>query len=240
MKKIKLLRELRHYPVFGAKKVGDVIEKPRAYAYVVLRRLKKEGLVYEIEKNKYSTHADPLIVASHLVWPSYLSCWTALRFHGLTEQLPAAIQVVTTRSRKNRVINFGGSRVEFIKVKPKFFFGFEKLAYGGFEIFVATPEKALVDCALFKKTSFSTVIEAVKNHSSELDAGKLAECLLRVGNGALAKRFGFLLHKLGLVNSRQASKLKKLADKQLVPLDYAAPAKGRRNKEWSVVENVEF
>ncbi|MCQ8898325.1 MAG: hypothetical protein NQU48_02650 [Hadesarchaea archaeon] len=62
--------------------------------------MKREKLIREIERNKYTLHEDPLLIASSITWPSYISCWAALSHHHLTEQLRTAIHVVTTRSRK--------------------------------------------------------------------------------------------------------------------------------------------
>jgi hypothetical protein len=52
-----------------------------------------------------------------------------LQFHHLTEQLPFTIAVVTTRSRKNRKIEFRNSKIEFSRVAPSRFFGYDKIAF---------------------------------------------------------------------------------------------------------------
>src|SRR3989344_5954449 len=101
MKKIELIRELEKYPVLSLKNVKEIIKKDNEYAKLVVYRLKKEKLLFEIERNRYTLQKDSLIVASNITWPSYISCWSALRYYNLTEQLPKVIFVITTRARKN-------------------------------------------------------------------------------------------------------------------------------------------
>ncbi len=234
MKKIELLRKLEKYPVFGLKEVSNAIGKECSYAKLALYRMKKEGLVFEIERNKYALIKEPMIIASRMLWPCYLSCWTALRFHSLTEQLPTAIYALTTKQRRKKEIAIGETKIIFIVISPKNFFGFQKERHGNYDIFVADREKALIDSAMLKKVSFSELAEIFLRSMQEIDAEKMAGYLLRIKNKALIKRFGFLLEKAGIASE----KLKKAIDSKYVPLDYTIAAKGIKNKRWKVIENV--
>ncbi len=235
MKKIELLKALEKYAVFSNKKVGEIIGKDRAYTKLVVYRLKNEGLIAEIERGKYTVYRDPLLIASNLTWPSYISCWAALRHHGLTEQLPTVIHVVTTRSRKRRELTFGGARIVFIKTKPSSFFGFEKLQRDGLEIFMADPEKALLDSVLFRRVSFSEIAEMVRKNFRSIDTEKLTDYVLKIGDGSLAKRFGYMLERLGV---RTHGKLRKFVGRNYTKLDHALPAEGKKDERWMVVDNV--
>jgi predicted transcriptional regulator of viral defense system len=235
MKKLELLRELGKTPTFNNKRVRELIGKDSAYTWLVVHRMKRDGLITEIEKDKYTVHEDPLVVASSLTWPSYISCWAALRHHGLTEQLPTAIHVVTTRSRKRREVEFGNARIVFIRTKPSCFFGFGKTRLGGLEVFVAEPEKALVDSALFRRVSFSEIADIVRENFKSIDASKLIGHLLKIGNSASAKRFGYLLECLGV---ETYGKLGKFVGRSYTKLDYARPAKGKKSERWMVMDNV--
>ena len=86
MKKLELIRELEKYPVLSLKNVKEAIKKGNEYAKLVVYRLKKEKLIFEIEKNRYALQKDPFIVASNITWPSYISCWPALRYYNLITQ----------------------------------------------------------------------------------------------------------------------------------------------------------
>ena len=235
MKTIALIKKLEEYPVFNLKTLKQIIEKDSNYAKLVLYRLKKYKLIFEIEKNKYTVNEDPIIAASNIIWPCYISFWSALRYYNLTEQLPHAIGVITTRTRKKREINFDNTKIIFTKIKPKYFFGYKKEMYQNFNIFIADKEKALIDSALFKKISFSEICSIITNNIKDIDKELLISYLVKIRNKALAKRFGFLLDKLGINKFKE---LKKLINYKYVPLDYSLKAKGEKNKQWKVINNV--
>lgn len=237
MKKLELIRELEKYPVLNLKIVKGIIKKNKKYAKLVVYRLKKEKLLFEIEKNKYTLQKDPLGIASNITWPSYVSCWPALRYYNLTEQLPQVIFVITTRARKNREVSFSNSRIIFIKTKAEYFFGYKKERYGNFDIFIADKEKAIIDSALFKRISFSEISEIVKNNFEEFNKNIFIDYLIKIKNKTLIKRFGFLFDKIGADNY---DKLKKFIDFKYVPLEYSVKAKGRKDKKWRIIKNVEL
>lgn len=237
MNKIRLLKELERYVIFNNKVLRDITGKPSSYVKLLVYRLKKQDLVFEIERNKYTVHKDSLLIASRIVWPSYLSCWTALRYHNLTEQLPTSIFVITTRARKKSRLKFENTEIIFIKIKPKYFFGFNKENYGGFTIFMADPEKALIDSALFKKISFLELYSMMKEHKKEINMKLIIIYLKRIKNKTLIKRFGFAFDKLGF---DLFSKLKRFINDKYVFLDYAGASKGKKNKKWRLTENAEL
>ncbi len=233
--KLALIKALEHYPVITVKTVSDITGKDRRYAKLVVHRLWKEGLLRRIRRNIYTMQVDPMIVASTIVWPSYISGWSALRFHNLTEQLPSLINVVTTRRMKKRTFLFDGTRIALTRTKPSNFFGYRRESQGGFQVFIAEAEKALLDSALFRMMSFSEVCAVLREHRDSLDLGVLVRHLLRTGNKTLAKRFGYLIESI----SMDASSLEKRIDSRYVPLDYALPSGGKRDKRWKVMVNVE-
>lgn len=234
MVKVELYKELEKHVVFNAKKVSEVTIKSKGYARLLIHRLQRSGLINKIEKDKYTTYNDPFLVASHIVWPSYISCWSAVRYYNLTEQLPNIIHVITTRSKKRKRIKFKGAELVFIKVKKDFFYGYGKVIYRDFEIFVADKEKALIDSAVLKKISFSQLMRIIKENKREIDFGKLITCLLKSNNTTAIKRFGYLFDKLNV----ECEALAKSIDKNYVPLDYCFPGKGRKNSKWKVIVNV--
>lgn len=232
-----LLRKLEKYPVFNLKTLSEIIGKNRDYAKLVIYRLKKEGLIFEIERNRYTLNKDPLLVASNILWPCYISSWTALRYYNLTEQLPQISYIMTTRAKKKKEVIFNNTKIVFIKIKPKYFFGYKKEIYNGFQIFIAEKEKALLDSVLFKKISFSEISDIINNNIKNINVPLLISYLIKIKNKAMIKRFGFLLYKN---NIDIYKKVKKFIDFKYVPLDYAIKAKGEKNKKWKIIENVEL
>jgi predicted transcriptional regulator of viral defense system len=177
-----LLKELQNYPVFGVREISNICGADKNYAKLVLYRLKKTGAIFPLERDKYTVHTDPLVVASRLVWPSYISSWGAIRHYNLTEQLPNYIEVVTTRPRKSKekIITFMNANIEFIKIKREYFFGYKKIRYGENDIFIADKEKALADALYLGQMSFETVIETIREHKEEIDVDLLKKYLKRM------------------------------------------------------------
>jgi predicted transcriptional regulator of viral defense system len=186
-----LVRALRRYPVFSVRDIAGVLNKGRNYAYLVAYRLKKNGAINEIEKGKYSLDSDPFLVASWVVWPSYISGWAALNYYNLTEQLPFTIHVMTTRKRKRKIISYGNAKIEFVKIKNSAFTGFQRIPYQGKEIFIAEKEKAIIDGLATKKMSFGEAIELIRINRGKISSRKLFS-YARAWTG-LAKRLKAML-----------------------------------------------
>lgn len=191
MKSRELLLKLRNYVVFTASDIEKITGKSRHYAYLWLQRLKKSDLAYEIEKGRYTVHTDSFLVASRIVWPSYVSGWAALQFHHLTEQLPNVIEVVTTRSRKRRKISFMGVEIEFSRVREPHFFGYEKIDYKRCSIFLADKEKAMLDGMLLKHLSPSEFADILKKNRKSISTARLKKY-----SKGMSKNFSSKIKKL--------------------------------------------
>lgn len=106
-----------------------------------VRRLVRGIWLLDVSANSWSLHpyiSDPS--------PSYLSLQTALFHHGMIEQIPSVVHVVTTA--KSRKIDTAAGKYELHQVAPAFFAGFQPLNGGPAQM--AAPEKALVDFLYFR------------------------------------------------------------------------------------------
>ncbi len=166
-------KALQRYPVFAVRDLANLLNKKKDYAYLQAYRWKKKNLIYEIEKGKYTTEEDPFLVSSWVIWPSYISGWAALHFHHLTEQLPFTIQIMTTRKRNKKIINYGNAKISFTTIKPSFLSGYMRVIYQQKEIFIAEKEKALVDALATRKMSFAEGIEIIKSNKRKINFRKL-------------------------------------------------------------------
>ena len=234
MKKIELLKELGKYPLFNLKTVRDMTNKDGNYTKLLIHRLKKDKLIFEIEKNKYTLNKDSFTIASNMIWPCYISGWSAVSYYHLTDQIPQAIFVITTRARKKREIIFNNTKIIFTRVKPKYFFGYKRERYGDYDIFIAEKEKALIDSALLKKISFSEVCDIIKDNVEDINIPLLIKYLIKIKNKSLMKRFGFLLDRLNIKNDE----LSRLIDFKYIPLDELISKKGKKDKKWRIIDNV--
>jgi predicted transcriptional regulator of viral defense system len=110
-----------------------------------MRRLAKSGLVTPMRKGLWALaeRPDPRALAEYVTapYPSYLSLQTALYQHGMIDQIPSMIFVVSL-ARSAR-IETGLGTYSVHHVQPALFDGFESLPDSGIKL--ALPEKALVD-----------------------------------------------------------------------------------------------
>lgn len=235
MQAIKILKQLEKYPIFNNKKIREILHCNRNYAKLYLHRLAKKELIFKIERDKYTLAQDALIIASHLVWPAYFSCWTAFRYYNLTEQLPTTLFVLSPRTRKRQEISFKYNKILFIRIPVSFMFGYRREIYQGFEIFIATPEKALLDSLYFKQISVPEIKDILSEHKEEFNFELCTKYILQLKKKSLAKRAGYLLEKMGY---DAYAKLKPLLDGRYLLLSSGGKAAGPKIKKWRIIENV--
>ena len=224
MQTIQLLKILEKYPIFTEKDITKITNKNSAYARILLHRIQKKDYILRIERGKYTVHKDPLIFASHIVTPSYLSLWTALKFYSLTEQQPQIIWVISKRKHKN--IKFNNINIKFITAK--YLFGYKKMRYQDFDIFIAEKEKAILDSIIYK-LPLEDISQATKE---EINYKKLAEYTKTTKNKSLIKRIGYILEK----KTGNPYGLKAL-DNNYIVLDYSLKKTGKKDSKWKIFVN---
>ncbi len=227
MKKLELIKKLRQFPLFSFNEFVRLTGMSSEYARLYLFRLKKDGLIFQIERGKYSVYDDSMIFSSFINVPSYISFWTAFRFYNFTEQLPSDIMIAVPRTRTD--IAFQGTNIRFFKTK--YFWGYKKQRYKDFDIFLAEKEKGILDAFLLKNTPFDEIVKALQ--SKEYDALKLVEYGIRTKNKSLIKRVGYIMEYLGF----NTEKLLKFIDNNYVLLDWNGTKKGKKIKKWKIIEN---
>lgn len=227
MKKIIIIRLLEKYPLFTLNEfvrlTGKKVQDTRNYLY----RLRKEGLIFRIERGKYTAIDNPVAFASCIAVPSYISFWTAIRHYNLTEQMPKDIMVAVPKPKKS--LTFRGTKIRFFTTKQMW--GYGKQRYGNFDIMIAEAEKAVIDSMLLKNVPFDEIVKAVK--SGETDKNKLISYTLRTKNSSLGKRLGFMLETFGF----KAEELLNLADNNYVLLDWYGRKEGKKDKRWKLIIN---
>lgn len=235
METLQIVKKLEEYPTFNIDTFANIIDNDKTYAKVFLNRLKNRGIVKQIQRNVYTVQEDPLIIASRIIWPSYISLWAAFRHHNITEQIPSKISVITSRSKSRKNIQMMNTTIIFEKIRPSWFFGFSKIKIQDFEVFMAEPEKALIDAVLLKKISTAEIYFILKENIKNISTIKIVDYIFRTKNQALAKRFGWMLESLGC---KYVKRLKKQTYKTMIPLDITRPMTGLNDKKWGVVVNI--
>ncbi len=109
-----------------------------------LSRLSAADLLTPVRRGLWALGAtpDPLALAGYVTapYPNYLSLQTALHHHGMIEQIPASIYLVSLA--RGGLLRTAVGSYSIHHVQPAFFGGFELLPGG---VSMALPEKALVD-----------------------------------------------------------------------------------------------
>ena len=227
--------ESRGMLFFTSSDAARFLDLDKEKVYSMLSRMKGKGLVSSVEQGKYVltetlNSRDAYVLASNLVDGSYLGFFSALHFHGLTDQVPQKIQVVATK-RKNNEVEIQGRDLEFITVRSKDFFGYERFG----EALVSTPEKTVIDSLRIpgKSGDLSNIFEL---DFHEFDVGKLVDYAVKTGSSAVASRLGLLLETKNI--GFRESKLKDLISHYSL-FDPSRPKENPVNK-WKIYCNREI
>jgi predicted transcriptional regulator of viral defense system len=210
----------------------------------LLDRMEQAGLVARIEQGKFlllgltpeKVLSNPLYIGCNLVTPAYISFWSALHFHGFTEQAPRTTLVATTRRKKE--ITFREMNFKFVTLKPVAFFGYRREILAELPVVVADEPKSILDSLSlpYYAGGIPEVAKALQTAVSQesLEMPRLLEYAERLQNASLRSRLGYLLELLG----QSISSLK--AAKGPVKLDPQNPARGSFNKRWKLYVNIEL
>ena len=179
-----------------------------------------------------------------------ISHWSALHHHGLTEQIPRDVFVLTTtdawvpRPRKDRRERAGGGFVvgdttyRFIQVKPDRYFGDENLWVGEARVSMTDLERTLLDCLSMPQHcgGFGEALYAFQAAMPRLNIERITEYAIRLGV-TTAKRLGWVLEAQGVLLF-ELEELAALPIKGYRKLDPTGPRKGPCNSRWMVQENL--
>ena len=189
-------------------------------------------------------------VAMALVQPAAISHWSALNYHGLTEQIPRHVFVLTTTDvsvpRKRTSESHGGrggypvngTVYRFVQVRPERYFGVERIWMGDARVSITNLERTLLDGLAMPQHcgGFGEVIHAFGEAMDRLDVERIAEYAQRLGP-AVAKRAGWVLEHQDCETS-QLDELAALPIKGHRKLDPTGPRKGAYNNRWMLQENL--
>ena len=231
--------------IFSIDEAEKILDVNRDSLRVILSRMEKNGLIERLEQGKYLVvpltsekgeyTLHEFVIGSALVEPYSIAYWSALNYHGLTEQIPSTIFIQTTSRKKNNDLNIFGIRYLLVKVSDYKFFGTEKIWIESLPVVVTSREKTIVDC-LDKPEYCGGVVEVVKAlNNGKFDLDLLASYAFAMKNSGVIRRLGFLCEVLNIVID-----LPLVETRSYLYLDPTMPKKGPSNSKWRLKVNLDL
>ena len=257
---IELVRRLayegdRIFTTDRARELAPLVGLKDSYVCEALHRLRRHGWIVPLRRGLYamssalpgSTSVHEFEVAMALVHPAAVSHWSALHFHGLTEQVPRAVFVLTTTESSVPSMRRAGTAQDsgwpligktayrFIQVQPQRFFGVERVWVGDARVAITDRERTLLDGLARPRHcgGFAEVLHAFDVALPDLDIERITSYALQL-DAAIAKRLGWVLEQLGV----ESPPLAELPIKGYRKLDPSGPNSGSHNGRWMVRENL--
>ena len=241
-----------------ARQLGHKVGLKDTYLWEALYHLRRNGWIVALRRGLYAlsptvpgvSPAHEFEIAMALVDPAAVSHWSALHHHGLTDQVPRKVFVLTTTetsiprargAKAKKVRNgypIGETTYQFIQVKPERFFGTEKVWFGEARVTITDPERTLLDGLSMPQYcgDFAEVLHAFQLRGTDLNVERIIEYALKL-DAATAKRLGWVLESRG-VEPTKLECLAALPIKGYRKLDPTGPRKGPCNQRWMIQENL--
>ena len=194
-------------------------------------------------------HLHEFEVAMALVEPAAISHWSVLSTHGLTEQPPRRVYVLTTarsapRARGARAARsdegypVGDTIYQFVQVRSERFFGIEDVWVNESRIKITDPERTLLDGLMAPQYcgDFAEVLHAFEVRTPKLDLERLISYALRL-DAATVKRVGWILEHQG-VESTRLERLREQPIRGYRVLDPTGPRRGSCDARWMIQVNL--
>jgi predicted transcriptional regulator of viral defense system len=186
---------------------------------------------------------DAWVVASQAFAPCYIGGWSACEHWELTEQVFRGIVVVTAQQVRRTRIEIQGTPFRLHVVPERKLFGTSAVWRGEVRVEVSDPTRTIVDILDDPRMGggMRHVADVVGAYfaSSHRNDELVADYAIRLGNGAVFKRLGFLLDLLE-VPQRDAlvDSCRRHLSAGLAALDPSVRSPGRIVKRWHLRINV--
>lgn len=205
----------------GTIRVDDAMEAldlERSHASKLLAGWHKQGVIRRVARGLYvpiqptalgqtQVLEDPWVLVPELYHPGYIGGWSALEHWELTEQLFRSVCVLTSkRADYGNTVHQGVSF--FIKhISDRHIFGTKTVWRNHSKLHVSDPYKTILDIlndpylGAGLQHTVDCLREFIKIFSKQRDIDQLLEYAIRINNGALFKKLGFLAENLNFEKS---------------------------------------
>lgn len=193
--------------------VMSVLGLGREHAAKLLAGWHKQGVIRRITRGLYvpiqpgsigqtQILEDPWILVPELYKPSYIGGWSALEYWEFTEQLFRSICVLTSKRTSYGEVMYQGVNF-FIKYIPeKHIFGTKTIWRDNVKLQISDAHKTILDIiddpnlGAGLQHTMDCLSEYKKIYDKQRGLDRLLEYAIRINNGALFKKLGFLAEKL--------------------------------------------
>ena len=184
---------------------------------------------------------DPYLTAVRLAGaaPCFVSHASAMEIHRMVTQ--PQLVVFASSSRRIRRRRLHGTEFRFVFVKPEDYFGTTTHWITKQEkIDISDLERTVID-GLRQPEYCGGVTEIAKSlwmRHQDMQAARLVDYALRLGNGAVARRLGYLLEVYAIAPERELARLRECLTATYAPLDPMLPKEGPHLKRWLLQLNI--
>ena len=241
-----------------ARELAPQVGLKDSYLAEALYHLRRNDWIVPLRRGLYAlsstvpgvSDAHEFEIAMVLVDPSAISHWSALHHHGLTEQVPREVFVLTTTESSVPRIRRTGARLprggypvgdvtyRFVQVRPERYFGTQKVWIGDARVSITDVERTLLDGLSMPQHcgDYAEVLHAFGVELHRLDIERITQYASRLDT-ATVKRLGWVLEHHG-AGSPSIDKLASLPVRGYRMLDPTGPRRGPCNNRWMVQENL--
>jgi len=259
---IELVRKLsvegqRVFTADVARRVAPSVGLSPGYFRQALHHLVRDRWIVRLKKGLYAlsgpvpgtTALHEFEIAMALVQPAAISHWSAMSHHGLTEQVPRRIFVLTTaravprrRGKPEAPVppgyRVGEATYQFVQVKPERFFGVAQVWVNESRVSITDPERTLLDGLMAPQYcgDFAEVLHAFEVRAPKLNLERIIGYALKL-DAATAKRLGWILERQRIAPDR-LTQLQELPIKGYRLLDPSGKPHGRYEARWMIRVNL--
>ncbi len=228
------------FDVFDIKMLKTTNRFKDIEVFQALRTLTKSGILIKLERGKYRrvNFNDSFVIGNFLAGDGGIAYWSALNYHGLTEQFVNVVYVQTSKRTSEEVI-IDSLRYKFVKVANRKLTGYIKKGYGNHAYKITDVEKTIVDCFDLPHHAgwYQEIIKAF--NKAQINQNKLIRYCKSINNIAIIKRLAFLT---GLLQKQNMDKFVDFA-KRTINNDYTLfeidnEKKGEYNSKWKLIINM--
>jgi len=160
MKYTDFKKKIQNFPIFSSSHISNLTDNEQVLRNQ-LTQWRKQGLIFRLKKGLYILNETDrkispsrLFIANSLLSPSYISTECALSFYSLIPEKVEDVTSVTTKKTTSFKNIFGTFYYQHLKISS--FLGFKQFKdESNLPVFIAEPEKALVDFFYLNLSNFN-------------------------------------------------------------------------------------